>query len=435
MYFSIHHKFAAKIGNILNLIILSPHPDSIGNASEEIFFATLKAKREKKKLVILYPKKIIQFFIKNIYFYDKNFFNIDCDYFFFEHNSFWQNFWSIIWSIYFIFSNFTHGFLKKIFKIKSNGHYWRPTLGQDIIWTPNINSDEFDLKLFKAQKWDEQFKDKINFNFINEKKLKINLHNLGIGKNDWFVCLHVREGGFKKDWDNPLNANINNYIDAVKEIINQGGYVVRCGDISMQKLPKIDGLIDYPFTKFKNPEMDLYLLKNCKFFVCMGSGPLDAANLLFRKRLLLVNTAQYLHGLPFNKGSYAIFKQVYSKNKKRYLSLKEYLLDAKKINNKWWISDDHELHENNKKEIKDAVIEMLNYKDESPRTNLQNQFRIEYKNCIKIFQNNFKFSLDKKENTYEWYRASPRMNFWEGEISNTFLENNWEQSSRNKDDV
>ena len=71
----------------------------------------------------------------------------------------------------------------------------------------------------------------------------------------------------------------------------------------------------------------------------MGSGPLDAANLLFRKRLLLVNTAQYFHGLPFNKGSYAIFKQVYSKNKKRFLSLKEYLLEAKNINNKLDIID------------------------------------------------------------------------------------------------
>ena len=432
MYFSIHHKIAAKLGNILNAIILSPHPDSIGNASEEIFFATLRAKKENKKLIILHPKKFIQYFIKNIKFYDKSFFNIDCDYFYFKQNSFWQNFWSNIWSIYFIFANITHGILKKIFNIKSNGHYWRPSLGQDIIWRPNINSNKFDLKLFKNQYWKEQFKEEINFNFINENKLKIDLNNLGISENDWFVCLHVREGGFKKDWDNPLNANIENYIDAINEIVNRGGNVIRVGDNSMTKLPNIKGLIDYPFTTFKNSEMDLYLLKKCKFFICMGSGPLDAANLLFRKRLLLTNTAQYLHGLPFNKGSYAIFKQVYSKNKKRFLSVREYMLDAENINNKWWISDDHQLYENNKKEIKQAVIEMLDYNDSLPRTYLQNQFRTQYEKCIKIFQNNFKFSSDELENTYEWYRSSPRMNYWEGEISNTYLDSNWEQSSRNK---
>ena len=434
MYFSFHHKISSILGNLFNLIILSPHPDSIGNASEEIFFATLRAKKEGKKLVILFPKKFVQYFVRNINFYDKNFFNIDCEYFYFKQNSFWQNFWSLIWSIYFVLANFTYGVLKKIFKIKNNGHYWRPTLGQDIIWRPNVNIDEFNINLFLAQNWNEQFKKKINFNFINEKKLKVNLNNLGISNNDWFVCLHVREGGFKKDWDNPLNANINNCIESIKEITNRGGYVVRCGDSTMQKLPSIKGLIDYPFTKFKNPEMDLYLLKNCKFFICMGSGPLDAANLLFRKRLLLINTAQYLHGLPFNKGSYAIFKHAYSKNKKRFLSLKEFLKDAKNINNKWWISDDHKLHENNEDEIKQAVIEMLEYKEQLPITNLQSQFRTEYQKCIKIFEKNYKFSNDPFENTHEWYRSAPRMNYWEGEISNTYLKNNWEKSSKIKNE-
>ena len=108
------------------------------------------------------------------------------------------------------------------------------------------------------------------------------------------------------------------------------------------------------------------------------------------------------------------------------------MLDSKNINNKWWISDDHLLHENNKDEIKQAVVEMLDYSEELPRTNLQSQFRIEYEKCINIFQNNFKFSNNKLENTYEWYRSSPRMNYWDGEISNTYLDKNWEQSSRNK---
>jgi hypothetical protein len=46
--FSIYHKIAAKLGSILNAIILSSYPDLIGNASEEIFLATLKAKKENK---------------------------------------------------------------------------------------------------------------------------------------------------------------------------------------------------------------------------------------------------------------------------------------------------------------------------------------------------------------------------------------------------
>ena len=49
MFFSFHHKFLFHISNFFNIIILVPHPDSIGNAAEEIYYATLKARREKKK--------------------------------------------------------------------------------------------------------------------------------------------------------------------------------------------------------------------------------------------------------------------------------------------------------------------------------------------------------------------------------------------------
>ena len=61
MFLSLHHKWLYKIGKLLKLIILIPHPDSIGNAAEEIYYATLKARREKIKVAIIYPKKIFFF--------------------------------------------------------------------------------------------------------------------------------------------------------------------------------------------------------------------------------------------------------------------------------------------------------------------------------------------------------------------------------------
>ena len=73
-----------------------------------------------------------------------------------------------------------------------------------------------------------------------------------------------REGGFKNDWNNPLNVNIQNCIDSIREITSRGGHVVRLGDATMQKLPKIR-INRLPITQFKNPEMDIYLLKRCKF--------------------------------------------------------------------------------------------------------------------------------------------------------------------------
>ena len=63
--------------------------------------------------------------------------------------------------------------------------------------------------------------------------------------------MHVREGGFKNDWNNPLNVNIQNCIDSIREITSRGGHVVRLGDATMQKLPKIEGLIDYHLPNLK----------------------------------------------------------------------------------------------------------------------------------------------------------------------------------------
>ena len=54
-YFSVHHRFLAWVGRLTNTIILCPHPVSIGNASEDYYFSLLKARKEGKKLVVLFP--------------------------------------------------------------------------------------------------------------------------------------------------------------------------------------------------------------------------------------------------------------------------------------------------------------------------------------------------------------------------------------------
>ena len=40
----------------------------------------------------------------------------------------------------------------------------------------------------------------------------------------------------------------------------------------MTKLPKIKGLIDYPFTDHKSEMMDIFLAKNSKFCIGTSSG-------------------------------------------------------------------------------------------------------------------------------------------------------------------
>ena len=116
-------------------------------------------------------------------------------------------------------------------------------------------------------------------NIINKFKNKNDLHDKK------FVCLHVRDGGFKNDNDRRSfrNADINNYIELIRYFCDMGLKVIRMGDNKMNQCNyKNNNFIDYPFSTDKSELIDLYLLKNCEFYVGMDSGIKDVA-LLFNK--------------------------------------------------------------------------------------------------------------------------------------------------------
>ena len=115
---------------------------------------------------------------------------------------------------------------------------------------------------------------------IGETKIR----EMGIPKGAWYVCVYARDGGFyssknyKEGTNKKIrNSNIKNYIKAIKLITDRGGWVIRMGDRNMQPLSKIKNVIDYPFSEFKSDLMDLYLIKNCSFFICNHSGITGAA--------------------------------------------------------------------------------------------------------------------------------------------------------------
>ena len=45
----IHHRILEFVGKATKTVILMPHPITIGNYAEEIYFVFLKARREEKK--------------------------------------------------------------------------------------------------------------------------------------------------------------------------------------------------------------------------------------------------------------------------------------------------------------------------------------------------------------------------------------------------
>ena len=110
----------------------------------------------------------------------------------------------------------------------------------------------------------------------HEKGWKM-LFDRGLPEDGWFVCVHVRDGGFR----NPhklsrvagRNADIRSYFSAFETIRNHGGWVVRIGDSSMVPLPPMDRVIDCTQDAHKRDWLDLFLLSQCRFFIGTNSGP------------------------------------------------------------------------------------------------------------------------------------------------------------------
>lgn len=109
----------------------------------------------------------------------------------------------------------------------------------------------------------------------DEKWGSSQLYNLGIKDGQWFVCVHVREGGFLPHNEliqSHRNASISNTFLGMQEIIRRGGMVVRMGDSTMQPLSRMDGVIDYAHHVLKSDRLDIFLCAKAKFFLGCSSG-------------------------------------------------------------------------------------------------------------------------------------------------------------------
>jgi putative glycosyltransferase (TIGR04372 family) len=115
------------------------------------------------------------------------------------------------------------------------------------------------------------------------------LAKLGVPDGAWFVGLHVRERNFRSyqaDIQNTLNADINTYFEAIRQVVDAGGYVIRMGDPTMCRLPAMKGVIDYAHSAYKAEDMDIFLCALCRFFLGTSSGPLYVPGMFGRPSLI-----------------------------------------------------------------------------------------------------------------------------------------------------
>lgn len=425
MYFSPHHRLAGLIGKITGSVLLMPHPTAIGNALEDYLFGLMYAKKSKKKLVTIVPHPILR--KTGLKILDSKYLAYGNELTKPKYGSKSYKMLSATVSIMYLVFRIVTKFVYKIFKINLPDTYYHPSLAQDIIWRPS-SKKSFDWQSAQDLDWPDQFDEKdckLRLPAQLEYRCSQAALKLGLPPNAWYVCLHVREGGYSKDETNFRNSDIENYIESIKYITSQGGWVIRVGDASMQRLPSMEQVIDYANYPEKNALLDIYLVEKCDFFIGTSSGMIHVAE-LFNKPMLFTNAVSYLNDLPQKIGDLIIFKHVKSKLMNRNLSLREWLDSCNKIEPATWSSGDWEYIQNTSAEILVATKQFLGDRTGSANSELQGEFKDLHILRMKSLSENFKFSLESEvKNVNEWYRFASRYLSWRGLIGAEFLAKHW----------
>ena len=192
------------------------------------------------------------------------------------------------------------------------------------------------------------------------------LRGLGIPEGAWFVCIHVREPGFKdrgSSFDSYRNANVDTYSLAIETIVAHGGWVIRMGDPSMKRLSPMKHVIDYAHNDVRSDWMDVFLSAQCRFFIATSSG-LGAISVSFGVPMVQTN---YLPWGTMWSSSKDLFlpRLLWSKKEQRNLTFNEILSSPLSggVSQSFYDNAGVEVIENTPEEINDIVSEMLNRLD------------------------------------------------------------------------
>ena len=313
-----------------------------------------------------------------------------------------------------------------------------PRIGLGPLWKTSIDATSPPSQPMQVFTWKER-RQSFNPPHVSrplEAVLKSNLEELGVHPESWYVCLHVREGGFRKDDGRRdyRNANILRYVKAIQHITDAGGWVVRLGDNSMTPLPVgMKQVIDYPFTKQKSGLMDLYLIQNCRFYIGMLSGPWDIAE-LFKKDKLGINMYDCSAGFGYGDRDRSICKHVFSYEKDRFLSLKELFASGDDLMNIYGVtSDAYRYEENTEEEIAEAVMNYLRLIEENDDVinELQAEARRYWKRHAweRLMTGNITGNAGARMKRIQEFRMSAKIEMAEVIIDPTYLQKNWDHDS------
>ncbi len=151
--------------------------------------------------------------------------------------------------------------------------------------------------------------------------------NFGIPRKAPIVTLHVREPGYLPGltYHSHRDADIQNYVPAIKYLMKEGFYVIRLGDKTMKPAknppPQLKDLPFHPaYTDFADP----YFIATSEFYIGVASGPAALAQGFGVPSLIL--NAQPQPCIFAHENDLVVFKKYFSRKLGRNLTYEEILL-------------------------------------------------------------------------------------------------------------
>ena len=332
--------------------ICTPLVYGIGAASEHIATAVAYAKRENKKIYLVKTDKLqslLNYKVCNNSLFDSLNFNESE-----KDENLILKLINYLIQLEFIFRRSLAIVLKYFFKIDIGESFRFALLGSSDLYS------EKDIPEYKkinplgiqGSQIDIKSKKKSKCHFILSEK--------GLSKKK-FVCLHVRDQEFYKDGDRRpyRNSNINNYIELIKFLIQKDYTVFRLGEKPLNKINfNNKDFIDYPNSGLKSDIMDLYLIKECDFYVGTPSGPLDTAY-LFEKPVFVTNLYDLYPSFPRKKNDRGLLRTIVRKDTGQKLSVREFAKLNIKYHQTEVLIDDLNFFENTSEELYNGMREYL----------------------------------------------------------------------------
>lgn len=344
------------LNDVSPVLVQTPRHRSFGNAGEEIFFGLLRAQRENKRVLFVYPRAILAPLLTVT---NRELFHL-------RHDRAVSNdtapaaLAGTLLTLLYVWT----AALQRLHLSRSDGPF---DIGRDRLWKPR-DANAISCDALEALAWRRLYNQYAPPVLAPERirRAETIRARLGIPADRWFVCMHVR-GAMPP---NLRDSSIENYFGAIEAITSRGGWVVRLGDARVTPLPSMPRVVDYAHSPLKCDLMDMYLMSRCRFFLGTEAGP-TAVAMLFNRPMVLVNLTEWSHFAPMGPSDLAIIKHIYSRPHGRLLGLRE-IFDAPftvQAFNRFG-TPDFEFVENTADEIREVVDEFLTRGDDT-RTDLQ----------------------------------------------------------------